>query len=118
MIQMPQRSVTRFFIPLIDVLTLLFCIYLLMPIVKPALAEDVEQLLAHLGISVAHEEGGRAIAIDATLVRLILVPAAMELLGDWNWWLPGWLDRFLPHVGLEGETPAKAPRAPAEPARA
>src|SRR5437016_26454 len=34
MIQMPQRSVTRFFIPLIDVLTLLFCIYLLMPLVK------------------------------------------------------------------------------------
>src|SRR5262249_33630420 len=51
-----------------------------------------------------------AIAVDATLVRLILVPAAMELLGDWNWWLPGWLDRILPHVGLE--TPA-APPVPA-----
>jgi uncharacterized membrane protein YdfJ with MMPL/SSD domain len=37
-----------------------------------------------------------AIAIDATLVRLILVPATMELLGEWNWWLPGWLDRLLP----------------------
>jgi putative drug exporter of the RND superfamily len=37
-----------------------------------------------------------AIAIDATLVRLILVPAAMELLGEWNWWLPSWLDRLLP----------------------
>jgi uncharacterized membrane protein YdfJ with MMPL/SSD domain len=60
-----------------------------------------------------------AIAIDATLVRLILVPAAMELLGDWNWWLPGWLDRILPHVGLErGGTEPEAPRAPAEPARA
>jgi uncharacterized membrane protein YdfJ with MMPL/SSD domain len=59
-----------------------------------------------------------AIAIDATLVRLILVPAAMELLGDWNWWLPGWLDRLLPHVGLEQDAPAKAPSAPAEPARA
>jgi hypothetical protein len=35
MIQMPRRSVTRFFIPLIDVLTLMFCIYLLMPIIKP-----------------------------------------------------------------------------------
>jgi RND superfamily putative drug exporter len=43
-----------------------------------------------------------AIAIDATLVRLVLVPAAMQLLGSWNWWLPGWLDRLLPHVGLEG----------------
>jgi uncharacterized membrane protein YdfJ with MMPL/SSD domain len=42
-----------------------------------------------------------AIAIDATLVRLILVPAAMELLGEWNWWLPGWLDRLLPHVGSD-----------------
>lgn len=41
MIALPQRSVTRFFIPLIDVLTLLFCIYLLMPIVKPA-GEDEE----------------------------------------------------------------------------
>jgi uncharacterized membrane protein YdfJ with MMPL/SSD domain len=60
-----------------------------------------------------------AIAIDATLVRLILVPAAMELLGDWNWWLPGWLDRILPHVGLEGgASEPEPPRAPAEPARA
>jgi uncharacterized membrane protein YdfJ with MMPL/SSD domain len=60
-----------------------------------------------------------AIAIDATLVRLILVPAAMELLGEWNWWLPGWLDRLLPHVGLEGGVPERdAPRVPAEPARA
>ncbi len=59
-----------------------------------------------------------AIAIDATLVRLILVPAAMELMGRWNWWLPRWLDRILPHVGLEG-TPRKGPRSPeAEPARA
>jgi uncharacterized membrane protein YdfJ with MMPL/SSD domain len=60
-----------------------------------------------------------AIAIDATLVRLILVPAAMELLGKWNWWLPKCLDRLLPHVGLEGGVPErKAPPAPAEPARA
>ena len=44
-----------------------------------------------------------AIALDATLVRLILVPAAMQLMGEWNWWLPGWLDRLLPHLDLEGE---------------
>jgi uncharacterized membrane protein YdfJ with MMPL/SSD domain len=50
-----------------------------------------------------------AIAIDATLVRLILVPAAMQLLGEWNWWLPGWLDRILPHVGLEGGAPEPTP---------
>jgi RND superfamily putative drug exporter len=40
-----------------------------------------------------------AIAIDATLVRLVIVPAAMELLGDWNWWLPRPLARILPPVG-------------------
>jgi RND superfamily putative drug exporter len=34
-----------------------------------------------------------AIALDATLVRLILVPAAMKLMGSWNWWMPSWLDR-------------------------
>ncbi|MGH2984307.1 MAG: MMPL family transporter [Solirubrobacterales bacterium] len=60
-----------------------------------------------------------AIALDATLVRLILVPAAMELMGRWNWWLPGWLDRILPHVGLEGTLPsAPPPDRGTEPARA
>jgi RND superfamily putative drug exporter len=50
-----------------------------------------------------------AIALDATLVRLILVPAAMQLLGDWNWWLPGWLDRLLPHLDVEGREAAPTP---------
>jgi uncharacterized membrane protein YdfJ with MMPL/SSD domain len=53
-----------------------------------------------------------AIALDATLVRLILVPAAMKLMGRWNWWMPSWLDRLLPDLSFEGgETepePAKA----------
>jgi uncharacterized membrane protein YdfJ with MMPL/SSD domain len=53
-----------------------------------------------------------AIALDATLVRLILVPAAMKLLGDWNWWMPSWLDRLLPDLSFEGGSgepePAKA----------
>jgi RND superfamily putative drug exporter len=43
-----------------------------------------------------------AIALDATLVRLILVPAAMKLLGNWNWWMPSWLDRALPDFSFEG----------------
>lgn len=43
-----------------------------------------------------------AIFVDATIVRLVLVPSTMELLGDRNWWLPGWLDRILPHIHLEG----------------
>jgi RND superfamily putative drug exporter len=53
-----------------------------------------------------------AIALDATLVRLVLVPAAMKLLGDWNWWMPSWLDRLLPDLSFEGgdsvPKPAKA----------
>jgi RND superfamily putative drug exporter len=43
-----------------------------------------------------------AIALDATLVRLILVPAAMTLMGKWNWWMPSWLDRVLPDLSFEG----------------
>jgi putative drug exporter of the RND superfamily len=43
-----------------------------------------------------------AIFIDATIVRMILVPATMELLGEWNWWFPKWLDRAVPHVNVEG----------------
>ena len=46
-----------------------------------------------------------AIALDATLVRLILVPAAMKLMGDWNWWMPSWLDRILPDLSFEGGAP-------------
>jgi len=45
---------------------------------------------------------GVAIFVDATIVRLILVPAVMELLGDVNWWFPRWLDRLLPSVQIEG----------------
>ena len=39
-----------------------------------------------------------AVAVDATIIRVLLVPAAMRLLGDWNWWIPGWLERLLPRV--------------------
>ncbi|MGH2641694.1 MAG: MMPL family transporter [Actinomycetota bacterium] len=44
-----------------------------------------------------------AVLLDATIVRMLLVPATMELLGDSNWWLPRWLDRVLPRVAVEGE---------------
>ena len=43
-----------------------------------------------------------AILLDATIVRMLLVPATMELLGDKNWWLPRWLDRILPNLDVEG----------------
>ena len=43
-----------------------------------------------------------AVLVDATVVRMVLVPATMELLGDRNWWLPKWLDKLLPHINVEG----------------
>ena len=43
-----------------------------------------------------------AVLLDATIVRMLLVPATMELLGERNWWLPRWLDRVLPHIHVEG----------------
>jgi RND superfamily putative drug exporter len=50
-----------------------------------------------------------AIALDATLVRLILVPATMEIMGRWNWWLPKRVDRVLPHAGFEGRSARREP---------
>jgi RND superfamily putative drug exporter len=43
-----------------------------------------------------------AIAVDATVVRCLLVPAVMALMGDANWWMPPWLDRGLPSISIEG----------------
>jgi RND superfamily putative drug exporter len=50
-----------------------------------------------------------AVFLDATIVRLVLVPATMELLGRANWWLPKWLDKRLPEIHVEGKVPV-APR--------
>lgn len=56
-----------------------------------------------------------AVFIDATVVRMVLVPSAMELLGDANWWFPSWLSR-LPKVHIEGEDAAPGVAdVPAEP---
>jgi RND superfamily putative drug exporter len=44
-----------------------------------------------------------AILMDATIVRTVLVPATMELLGDRNWWFPAWLDRVVPNIAIEAE---------------
>jgi RND superfamily putative drug exporter len=58
-----------------------------------------------------------AIALDATVVRMVLVPASMTLLGRANWWLPGWLDRLLPGGGRSASTTAGTPEVGAgEPA--
>ena len=68
-----------------------------------------------LGDLVATQQMGFGLAVavflDATLVRIILVPATMRLLGKWNWWLPSWL-RWLPHLGIEGRNePGPMPMA-------
>ncbi len=47
-----------------------------------------------------------AVFLDATVIRIVLVPAMMRLFGRWNWWLPSFLDRFLPSVGSEKATAA------------
>jgi len=57
------------------------------------------------------------VVADAFVVRLVLMPASLTLLGEAAWWLPRWLDRVLPHVDTEGhalaDAPADAPAAPA-----
>jgi hypothetical protein len=60
------------------------------------LGEDPNAKLVGFGLAVA-------VLVDATLVRMILVPATMELLGEANWYLPRWLDRILPRFSIESE---------------
>jgi RND superfamily putative drug exporter len=55
-----------------------------------------------------------AVAIDATIVRVVLVPATMELLGDANWWLPRWLQRVVPRVRVDEQPIALEPPEPRE----
>jgi RND superfamily putative drug exporter len=50
-----------------------------------------------------------AILVDATIVRMVLVPSVMELLGPVNWWMPAWLDRWVPSLGVEAEVPEVVP---------
>ena len=57
-------------------------------------------LVAEIGVACAV-----AIAVDATVVRLVLVPALMAMFDQWNWWLPRWLDRILPSVDFERPLP-------------
>ncbi len=59
------------------------------------IGDDRNLKLFGLGLAIA-------VAVDATIVRMLLVPATMELLGDRNWWLPKWLDRLLPKIDVEG----------------
>lgn len=66
----------------------------IMVIVFGAFALASVVVVKALGVALA-----LAVALDATLVRVLIVPATMRLLGDWNWWAPAWLLRRLPRVG-------------------
>jgi len=67
--------------------------------------------VAEFGIGLA-----AAVALDAFILRTVLVPAAMHLFGNANWWLPRWLDRRLPHLAIEPPDPAGEPARPLMPA--
>ncbi|MFF1477021.1 MMPL family transporter [Streptomyces sp. NPDC058301] len=74
------------------------CAALIMATVFAAflLSENIVVKMLALGLAVS-------VLVDATVVRLLLVPAVMTLLGRRAWWTPGWLGRILPHVDVEGE---------------
>ena len=64
-----------------------------------AMSPDVSLKLIGLGLATA-------MFVDATIVRMVLVPAVMQILGDRSWWLPGWMDRLIPRAQLEAPAPA------------
>jgi RND superfamily putative drug exporter len=75
----------------------------IMVVVFLAFVASPEVFLKLFGIGLA-----AAIFLDATLVRMVLVPAVMQLLGSRNWWIPGWLERLLPRIDLEPVAPEPA----------
>jgi RND superfamily putative drug exporter len=75
----------------------------IMVVVFGSLALSPEVFLKLIGCGLA-----TAVFVDATVVRLVLVPAAMQLLGDRNWWMPAWLDRIIPRAELEAAEPVRA----------
>lgn len=76
------------------------CAAAIMVAVFLGFASEGDVVVKMLGVGMA-----TAIFVDATVVRMILVPATMTLLGRWNWWLPAWLDRLLPEFDVEGHMP-------------
>jgi uncharacterized membrane protein YdfJ with MMPL/SSD domain len=69
-------------------------------------------LIKALGFGIA-----LAVFLDATIVRALLVPSTMRLLGEWNWWLPRWLE-WIPRVTVEGVSDDDEGLPDDEPARA
>lgn len=68
----------------------------IMVVVFLGFSTEADTVVKQLGLGMAV-----AIVLDATVVRMVLVPATMTLLGRWNWWLPAWLDRLLPTLEAE-----------------
>ncbi len=69
---------------------IMFCVFAAF-----ALGDNRQLKLFGLGLAIA-------VLVDATLVRMVLVPSTMELLGDKNWWIPKWLNKILPKISVEG----------------
>jgi RND superfamily putative drug exporter len=85
----------------------------IMVLVFSAFILSGQQIIGEIGVGLA-----TAVLLDALLLRTLLVPALMHLAGRANWWLPGWLDRILPHLSIEpppNHPPSPAPHAPARP---
>ncbi|MFJ3900303.1 MMPL family transporter [Streptomyces sp. NPDC090025] len=79
------------------------CAALIMVSVFAAFIVSDNIVIKMLGLGLA-----ASVLIDATVVRLLLVPAVMTLLGKHAWWTPKWLDRMLPHLDTEGEAAMEA----------
>ncbi|WP_203454675.1 MMPL family transporter [Jiangella aurantiaca] len=81
----------------------------IMVTVFAALVPSPDVVLKSLGLGMA-----AAILIDATIVRMLLVPAVMHILGRANWWSPRWLDRRIPQLYVEGRPELFLPATTAE----
>jgi RND superfamily putative drug exporter len=83
--------------------TIMICVFI-------AFVFGGQRVIAEFGIGLA-----AAVLIDAFVIRTVLVPALMHIVGPANWWLPGRLDRILPHLSVE---PDEAPTEPSPPSPA
>ena len=83
---------------------IMFCVF------ASFVIKDPLHILKVFGLGLA-----TAVLVDATLVRMVLVPSIMELLGPVNWWMPRWMDRSIPKIGVE-VTPAPLPQPVPQPA--
>ena len=86
---------------------IMFCVF------ASFVIKDPLHILKVFGLGLA-----TAVLVDATLVRMVLVPSIMEILGPVNWWMPRWMDRSIPTIGVEvTPTPVRARVRPRRPER-